>query len=81
MDMVTCPNCGRDYETSGCRECPFCMHVWDDDNKAAANNYRQGSAEKNCCFCALKQGVPWMWCDQVGRQVELGNVCDRHRGA
>lgn len=29
-EAVTCPACGREYQTSGCCECPFCTHEWDD---------------------------------------------------
>lgn len=28
--VVACPNCRRRYETTGCNECPFCAHEWDD---------------------------------------------------
>ena len=27
---VVCPACKRSYETSGCHECPYCCHEWDD---------------------------------------------------
>ncbi|MEW6595678.1 MAG: hypothetical protein AB1413_12490 [Thermodesulfobacteriota bacterium] len=30
VEAVTCPACGREYQTSGCCECPFCTHEWDD---------------------------------------------------
>ncbi len=50
-------------------------------DKAIVNNYRQGPLEKCCCFCVLKLAVPDRWCDMVGRQVELGKVCDRYKGA
>jgi hypothetical protein len=28
--VVTCPKCSREYEAVGCRECPACMHEWDE---------------------------------------------------
>jgi len=50
-------------------------------DRAALANYRPAvNYGYNCFFCASKQAVPWMWCDEVGRQVEIRHTCDKWRG-
>ena len=51
-------------------------------DKAAVNHYRSSEREAyaKCFNCAERQSVPYCWCDQVGRQIDLKFTCDRFKG-
>lgn len=52
------------------------MEPWID--KAMINNYRRSADPFHGCHsCTEKQGCPWLWCEQVGRQVCTGMTCDQ----
>ena len=50
----------------------------DERNKVDAVNYRPAVIKgKSCRTCTIKQTVPWMWCDVIMRQADMGRVCDK----
>jgi hypothetical protein len=47
-------------------------------DKAQANRFRRADdPERSCYTCDQKVGVPWLWCEHVGRQAEKDKVCDK----
>jgi hypothetical protein len=47
-------------------------------DKSRVNRFRRADdPERSCYDCTRKLGVPWLWCDEVGRQAEKGMTCDK----
>lgn len=52
-----------------------------EEDKATLNNYRPAIVPgKSCHTCILKKRFPWMWCDVIGRQADMGRVCSQWKG-
>jgi hypothetical protein len=47
-------------------------------DKSQVNHFRPADDPTESCYnCDQKLGVPWLWCEHVGRQAEKEMTCDK----